>query len=153
MSTIEERLRDAVRTNYDAAEVRIDDDSIEDLQYSTDKYGVYWVSAQVAISPVDLWTYPNTNPIYSVWMCEDYSDKEDWSEVSDWQLDECYQSESDDETGVHARKQAHDRAKYLRNGDANGILGALYAVRPNQEPPPLLPFAKNKNTLAPANAD
>ncbi len=149
MSTIEERLRDAIRANYDAAEVRIDDDPAY-LSYDTDQHGIYWVSAQVAISPMDL--YPNTNPIYSVWMCEDYSDKEYWSDVSDWQLDECYQSESDDDTGVHARKQAHDRAKYLRNGDVKGILGVLYAVRPNQEPPPLLPFAKNKNTLAPANA-
>jgi hypothetical protein len=149
MSTIEERLRDAIRANYDEAEVRIGDDP-EDLSYCPDQYGVYWVNVQVAISPMDL--YPNPNTIYSVWMCEDYSDEHDWSDVSGWQLDERYQSESDDETGVHARKQAHERAKYLRNGDVNGILGVLYAVRPNQAPPPLLPFAKNKNTLAPANA-
>ena len=139
MSTIEERLRDAIRANYDEAEVTVDNDP-ELISYSIDQYGVYWVDAQVAISPMDL--DPNPNPVYSVWECEDFSEEHDWSDVSDWRPDERYQSESDDGTGTNVRKQAHDRAKYLRSGDSKGARGVLYAVRPGHEPPPLLPVAK-----------
>ena len=140
MTTLNERLRSAVLANYDAAEVRLPDDH-NDIYYQKDEHGCYWVSAEILVSPFDL--FPNTNPVYSVWECEDFSKGKDWSDVSDWRLDERFQCVSDDDSGTDARWLAHDRAKHLRQS-----AGALiYAVRPGINPPPLLP-----RPLAPAAA-
>jgi hypothetical protein len=144
MLSIEERLRDAVRDNYDAAEVRIPTDP-DSISYGKDEFGCYWVTAQVAVSPLDL--DPNPNPVYSVWECEDFSEAGDWSDVSDWRLDELYQCDNDDETGSAARRWAHDRAKYLRNeppvppfSQRKPVKSSMvYAVRPGNQPPRLLP--------------
>jgi len=141
MPTIEERLLEAVKANYDSAEVKISSDP-ERLDFSKDEYGQCWVYAQVLVSPMDL--CPNPNPVYSVWECQDWSAKHDWSEMSDWRLDEIFQCDSDDDSGTAARRLAHDRAKYLRKTTPSKYITLVHAVRRGIEPPPLLPHtAKN----------
>jgi hypothetical protein len=135
MPTLNERLRDAVRDNYDPAEVRLPADP-EDIDFEKDEFETYWVTARVAISPYDL-DY-NPNPFYSVWECEDFSEANDWSDVSDWRLDELFQCESDDDAGSCAKRLAHDRARHLRKG----MQRIVYAVRPGNQPPKPLPHPR-----------
>jgi hypothetical protein len=145
MATLAQRLQQAVRDNYDACDVRVPADP-DDIHFRKDKdFDDYWVTVEVLVSPMDLCS--NSNPFYSVWECEDFSEKGDWSDVSDWRLDELYQCEDDDDAGTNARRQAHDRAKYLRgpvtiSSDGKVIQPQqrlIYAVRPGNEPPRLLP--------------
>lgn len=150
MPSLNERLRDAVRDNYDASEVRVSADP-DDIYFRKDEFGYYWVAVEVLISPMDL--YPNPNPCYSVWECEDFSEEGGWSDVSDWRLDGLHQCEDDDDTGTNARRQAHDRAKDLRgrvtiSPDGKVIKplqGLIYAVRPGNKPPRLLPSPRPGN--------
>ena len=81
--------------------------------------------------------YPNPNPSWTVWTCEDYSRRNDWSDFGDWQVDEVFQEESDNSSGTAARRRAHDRAKYLRQNRR-----LFVAVRPaDSKPLPLRPGA------------
>jgi hypothetical protein len=139
MPTIEERLHQAIRDFGE--ECRIPEDP-NDLCYRKDEFDTYWVTAEVPVSPFDL--YPNPNPAYSVWECEDHSKAQDWSDVSDWRRNEIFRCESDDDAGSNAKRLAHDRAKYLRKHST----GMLYAVRPSSDPPRLLPAPKQSPAAA-----
>jgi hypothetical protein len=138
MTTLSQRIRECIQHEYSNAEVRLpppDPFDPDDISYRPDDCnGGYWVQAEVFVSATDL--EPNPNPVYTVWECEDFSTECNWSDVSDWRLDEVYQCESDDASGTAARRKAHDRAKYLRRHNSCGF---LFAVRLGNQPPKLLP--------------
>jgi hypothetical protein len=145
MTTLSQRIRECIQHEYNNAEVRLPPPGpldLDDISYTPDDHnGGYWVQAEVFVSATDL--EPNPNPVYTVWECEDFSTKCDWSDVSDWRLDELYQCESDDASGTAARRKAHDRAKYLRRN--TGDCSFLFAVKLGNQPPKLLPFNPTAN--------
>lgn len=136
MPSIEERLHEAVQREYDQSDHKVPAVDDYDFEYKTDGDGGYWVGVQVYISPMDL--HPNPNPSWTVWVCNDYSRRNNWSDFGDWQVDEVFQENSDDDSGTAARRKAHERAKYLRQDKR-----LLVAVRPAGSKP--LPFRSGKS--------
>lgn len=132
MSTLDQRIIDAAKSYYDFGhDIKVDEEWLDSER--DNELGGYWIQARLLVHDIDI--EKNPGPAYTVWICFDHSGN--WTDFSDWERDETYVFD-DDPDGKRARRDAFERARYLRRGQEHHMFSAV--VLSTREPLPLRPF-------------